>query len=493
MAPEARNPSDTDRGQFYLLPPIDYYAFGVTLASLFVGEYVYEGIDYVPFSLKSTIPLPPEREDEKKEQFQNLINGLYQYDAELRFGYEDVNEWLKNQDYRVHFANPVENGRWTIPYKFNNEQLTDAYSMFQAFSNDWEKAIKHLFRGLIEDHFRKIGNQELASKAADIKENYSKKSDLGLYYFLRKLYPSGGLSWKDHVYQSLQELGQAMRDQSNQEFLMGCLLEGVVSDWLRTAENLTVDDNRNIEMVQRIEKLAAKYPETARNWFVFSFGGNKAFSFNGEQTTDTSSFISAALFSGYMFYGENGTLDILCGRTPEYYEPTMGFLCSLGHEQAVSYLRSNLKANHSEDLTNAEIIFRFMEMIANIEGKRFVRKKYLYFGPYAYVDYVRELANAGCYRVRRRTASQEEELIKQICNQPQIEEYLEKPLGSIYQDLCERSKDIDKLRNSIQNNPFLVKAGIHKGKTIKSVSLKGLFCKEFLGIQVPMGFFERLH
>ena len=85
----------SDDPTVYYTERIDYYSLGVTVASLYEGHFIYEGVeDRIVSQCVQRGKLPFVRVDAHREHIENLVEGLCRFDPQHRFGYNDVCEWL---------------------------------------------------------------------------------------------------------------------------------------------------------------------------------------------------------------------------------------------------------------------------------------------------------------------------------------------------------------------------------------------------------------
>ncbi|MCR5160411.1 MAG: protein kinase, partial [Lachnospiraceae bacterium] len=175
MAPEMMlgDSVSSDEKRFYISNAVDYYALGITLATLFAGRYIFSGLEdqRMIFMVNSQVPLPAERVDPEKEQLQSLIKGLCQYDVNRRFGYEEVRKWLRDPGAVI--APDTSSGVWARPFSFSRtRKVSTPEEFFKAAAENevsWDSAVRMLYQGLFFDYFKGV-DQSLASYAKDLTE-----------------------------------------------------------------------------------------------------------------------------------------------------------------------------------------------------------------------------------------------------------------------------------------------------------------------------------
>ncbi|MEW6608800.1 MAG: protein kinase [bacterium] len=140
---------------------VDYYSLGITLIYLWTGKEPFEGLgEYgiMRMKIEGRVEIP----DDLPEEFKNLIKGLITVEPPKRWGYEEVQSWLKGERVAVHYRT-------------------------------YKPEYKEFVFGMIK------GEQMVVSDPADLAELMDKYPDIGT----KHLYKKGISKWVEQVNQSL--------------------------------------------------------------------------------------------------------------------------------------------------------------------------------------------------------------------------------------------------------------------------------------------------
>lgn len=203
----------------------DYYSFGITLLHLAMGQDPFAGMTDMQI-LYSTINKPLEIPSTVSPRLQQLIRGLTVKDRNNRWGYDEVSRWLNNEDVEIKERRTYKGMK---PYNFMNNRYFGLDEISMAFAADWDNAIKHLYRGLVDKNIAQYG-EEYANKIIDLKNLEDK--DIAVFKMIYILNKNAPLCFKGAIYTDLQALGMAIKEKapkvdSNiwQLINSGCLLE----------------------------------------------------------------------------------------------------------------------------------------------------------------------------------------------------------------------------------------------------------------------------
>ena len=480
-APETLFIPNVNKVAFVLTGGVDYYSLGVTLASLFKGSFIFEGIEneMASIMLSSFIPLP-DKNDEKQEIFQNLVNGLCQYDNKVRFGYEDVKTWLTNPYHKI---SSHQDG-WSKSYIFAGQKCKNELELYEAFAGDWNNGKKHLYRGLVKEFFADM-NPDLANRALEIVEEenpaaaFPGSDDTGLFKFLKYLYPKGQIIWRGHTFAGLAELGEEMRTTEMPARYGDMLKKRIVSTWLNG-----IEENQNQHaLVREIETLADDNPELACRWFGYAFAEEKQTEFLGYSISTAEEMVEHSIENPDAFYGVNGAVDQIVNvddNTTLY-----GFLYSQGFRPFIRDMF--LYVDKMGTAEKARAVLHLFHEIANAKKNneliRKVKHFYKYFGPFGYLPYLQSAIRSG--KIYETDSREDQKLMDEIAGQA-LEENL--PLSRMESVMQELAIKTDKMRKNTQNNPFMMELGMMEQKTIRCKNLCGMFCWDFLGNMVPLGY-----
>lgn len=203
----------------------DYYSFGITLLHLAIGQDPFAGMTDMQI-LYSTINKPLEIPSTVSPRLQQLIRGLTVKDRNNRWGYDEVTRWLNNEDVEIKERRTYKGMK---PYNFMNNRYFGLDEISMAFAADWDNAMKHLYRGLVDKNILQYG-EEYANQIIDLKNLENK--DIAVFKMIYILNKNAPLCYKGAIYTDLQALGMAIKEKapkvdSNIWELIhsGCLLE----------------------------------------------------------------------------------------------------------------------------------------------------------------------------------------------------------------------------------------------------------------------------
>lgn len=203
----------------------DYYSFGITLLHLAMGQDPFAGMTDMQI-LYSTINKPLEIPANIPPRLQQLIRGLTVKDRNNRWGYDEVTRWLNNEDVEIKERRTYKGMK---PYNFMNNRYFGLDEISMAFAADWDNAMKHLYRGLVDKNILQYG-EEYANQIMDLKTLEDK--DIAVFKMIYILNKNAPLCFKGAIYTDLQALGMAIKEKAPrvdadimQLITSGCLLE----------------------------------------------------------------------------------------------------------------------------------------------------------------------------------------------------------------------------------------------------------------------------
>lgn len=252
----------TDSPAFIYDNKSDYYSLGVTLGSLFEGHFVYDNMNEAMrlVSVRNG-KLPLTRVDPKREQLENLLNGLCKFDPQYRFGYDDVNRWLLDHNY----TGGIVEEEWPKAFRMLGGEYRDEKSLFMGITKDeehWNEGKNMLYSKFFENFFMSF-RTDLARAAQVADELYrGDDRDKGLAVFLKSLFAPGHIVWKGYSFSSLQELCNKMVVAKTPAAYGEILQKHCISHWLANTEGISVDEDTK-KLVDEIEALSVSEPEIA--------------------------------------------------------------------------------------------------------------------------------------------------------------------------------------------------------------------------------------
>ena len=162
-------------------PAIDYYALGITMFELWLGEKPFKGIK--GNSLRNKI-----RNEEvdfpidMPGDYATIIQGLIRSKPKKRWGNEQVIKWLKGEALTLESKSSQKASAAYDPLKFSNTESAVSPKELAALMEKYPDIGKTcLYDGIIKDWCKKAGDLDLYNKIQNITSQYAKDKDAGLY------------------------------------------------------------------------------------------------------------------------------------------------------------------------------------------------------------------------------------------------------------------------------------------------------------------------
>ena len=178
-APELRHKAN--RKEVMATPSVDYFALGITMLELWLGEKPFKGIrDAKRDSLidDEEVDLPIDMPSD----YATIIKGLIKPKRKDRWGNEQVQKWLKGEALAVEPKAPQKASKVYDPLDFSD---TESATTPKELANLMEKypdiGKTCLYDGIIKEWFKKAGNLRLYNEIQNITSQYVKDKDAGLY------------------------------------------------------------------------------------------------------------------------------------------------------------------------------------------------------------------------------------------------------------------------------------------------------------------------
>lgn len=459
----------------------DYYSLGVTLATLFEGHFVFDNMNYEMQALaQESERLPLIREDPKREQLENLLNGLCRINSKQRFGYEEVKRWLADHNY----TGGSNDEEWPKTYRLLGDIYRDEQSMFIGITKDeqhWEEAKTMLYSKIIEQFFMSF-RTDLARAAQIADELYrAENRDKGLAVFLKNLFAPGPIVWKGYTFNSLGELGNKMVATKNPVAYSELLQNHCISHWLSNTEGIQVDDD-TLKLVDAIEAVSATEPEIACYWFGNSFASKKMLHVCNKEVSTIDELIDALFISPNDFYQADGYTKLLSRVDgADLY----GFLFSFGYKDAIDEEWEHLK--QCDTFNKTAILFSMMDNIAVKAGSdpAIIRKFFVEYGPAGIATYTQKLVARTENKVYMALDADGKQALAKISNFKAPATGNVDELFRAYTPLMEC---IDKLRGNLIENPHCILTGVYENKGVICCNLIGCFAFKIFDKVAPLGF-----
>lgn len=461
----------------YATPKSDFYSLGVTIAALFKGKHIYhtliesgnEGELYLAIK-KNGFPLGCESQ---QKDLQLLVDALTILDENNRADEEAIMLFYNSpQKFKSKWQYQSKNDNG-FEFNFEGNVCRNIPQLINAFSNsnNWEAAIKYLYKGGTNNspivRFLSTYNQTLAVKVADIIENKptAKNYNLGLAQFLHLLAttldnPVCPIYWMGKTYNKLSDIAI---DIKNSDKVVNDIIKLFESDFiLWKLSNSNIDKKEVlISSLSSVDKLFSIDSHIGYYYFMYKFHPDNL----SENSPDT---VFEELTRKRNFYVEFSNFN--------YNKKYLAYLASIGYYDAVYKMITNIS---TDTMTNLELCYRFFENIC--EDKKQVCNHYINFGPRAYLFYWKN--NIDKYVFLNDNSNK---LKSQIVNY----KILDNNIDTIFECSQSLRKYFVDFSLLFQSNIYLSNMGIRDGKTIFAKSEHMFFNKNFFGINVPVGFYK---
>lgn len=459
----------------------DYYSMGITLASLFEGHYVFNNMDFdMQVVAQENEDLPLLRTDPKREQLENLLNGLCKVSSKQRFGYEDVERWLADHNY----SGRNEDEEWPKAFRMLDDAYRDEQSVFEGITKDlkhWEEAKVMLYNKYIEQFFMSF-RTDLARDAQIADELYrTGNRDKGLAVFLKNLFAPGPIVWKGYTFKSLSQLADKMVAAKTPRSYGELLQNNCISHWLKNTEGIEVDD-ATLKLVDAIEALSVKEPEIACYWFGNAFATEKSLQICNKKVSTIAELVEAMFSSPNAFYQTDGYKKLLSRVDgADLY----GFLFSFGYKDAVDKEWAEL--GQCDLFNKTAILLSMMDVIAvksNVDPG-IVRSFFVNYGPVGIATYTQKLVMRDADKVYTALDSDGKQALSKISG---FKAPTTGNVDELFRAYIPLVESVDKLRRNLIENPHCILTGVYENKGVICSNLIGCFAFKIFDRIAPLGF-----
>lgn len=448
----------------------DYFSLGITIASLYKGEEIFDGIDdYLIGSriIGKNLPLDI---DEADSDLGKLIYGLIEYNPSLRFGYEEVRRWCSNpKDVTV----PQTKYTYSMAYRFEQGSYSDPVTLSEALAVKWDWACKHLYKGKLEKYFDEV-DQELALRANEIVERECKNDrDLGLFKFLYYLNSGISFYWRGKKYKSIADIARRIFENPDviDPDILAMLKSGAISWRIERTRGEAPGTKETLDRIRSIETMAKKGREgMAYYLFGYEYTDDKYFPIGKSRARNVDEVFDAITGSAADFYAH---CDKLLSSDHFY-----AFITFLGYGDAARELINSLG---DDKVDNYNLLMTlFYEIVSD---KKAVADFYIKYGTKGHLYWIKQ--NLGLYRF----SGSEAVIIKSNIENIKINNTMS--LTEINYRFEILQKHVIGFQKIFHDNIFLSYMGIYGGfetKGITSNNSDAFFVYDFLGRKAPGGF-----
>jgi len=204
-----------DRKQVMVTPAVDYFALGITMFELWLGEKPFKGIkatkrDYLIAEEKVDLPI------DMPGDYATLIQGLIKPQRKDRWGNEHIKKWLKGEALAVESRDHQKASTSYDPLEFSNTESAVSPKELASLMEKYPDIGKTcLYDGIIKEWLKKAGNLRLYNEIQSITSQYAKDKEAGLYTAILALDPERPFkSRSGKICKTTEDIADAIMDDS---------------------------------------------------------------------------------------------------------------------------------------------------------------------------------------------------------------------------------------------------------------------------------------
>jgi len=178
-----------NRNEVMVTPAVDYFALGITMLELWLGEKPFKGVraakrDYLIDEEKIDLP------NDIPDDYATIIRGLIRSKRKDRWGNEQVRKWLKGEALAVESSASQKASTAYDPLKFSNTESAVTPQELAALMEKYPDIGKTcLYDGIIKEWLKKAGNLRMYNDIQNITSQYAQDKEAGLYTAIFTLDP----------------------------------------------------------------------------------------------------------------------------------------------------------------------------------------------------------------------------------------------------------------------------------------------------------------
>ena len=192
-------------------PSIDYYALGITMLELWLGEKPFKGL---PAAKRDDIILKEQTEfpSDMPEDTKIIIQGLIKPQRKDRWGKIELDKWLAGEK----LVPGQKAARFVYdPITIGSEQASNPDELAVLFEKHPDKAVEILYSGEIENWLEKAGDKKLLSEIESIVKKYADSKPTGCFIAVYTLNPGHPFTTKGgRVCRNSEEIASALSAES---------------------------------------------------------------------------------------------------------------------------------------------------------------------------------------------------------------------------------------------------------------------------------------
>lgn len=183
--------SDVIDGVVEITPSADFYSFGITLLTLWLGENPMSSNERIMMRQKSEGRLP--HINELPDGVKRIIQGLTTVNPQNRWGYEEVERWFLGEEVSVDISSPFLRYKSFIVDPERNLVAENVHELIPLLIENERLGVNYLYSGRITTWLEACGNTKLSIAVKDVTTNrYPVDQHAGLMaavYAMEPTYP----------------------------------------------------------------------------------------------------------------------------------------------------------------------------------------------------------------------------------------------------------------------------------------------------------------
>jgi len=260
-------------GKVYIGKEIDYYALGLSIIHLWLGENPFEGLS-VPaianLTISGKIDIPIDIPDDLK----TLIKGLITIDYSKRWGYGEVQKWLKGEYVPVHYK-VVETKYGDFHFGFIDGEeivINDPVELAKLLEKHPTQGRKHLYKGTIQKWVEGVDQSLYVDIRGIVEDEYPADEDAGLIKAIYTLDPGKNYkTFSGDECRTAEEMGDALEKEGS--YYKSALTKNQNADFY-----IFLEARGSKKEADAFRKYAKTYnPERALNTIVLELQGKDKF------------------------------------------------------------------------------------------------------------------------------------------------------------------------------------------------------------------------
>ena len=260
-------------GKVYVGKEIDYYALGLTTIHLWLGKSPFEGLGFhaiANLTVSGKIDIP----EDMPEEFTTLIKGLITTDYSKRWGYEEIQKWLRGEYVPVHYQ-VVETKYGAFHFGFIDGEkvvLNDPVELAKLIEKYPTFGKKHLYKGTIQKWVEGVDQALYVEIRGIVEDEYPADEDAGLIKAIYTLDPGKNYkTFSGAECKTAEEIGDALEKEDS--YYKSALTKNLNADFY-----IFLEARGSKKEADAFRKYAKTYnPERALNTIVLELQGKDKF------------------------------------------------------------------------------------------------------------------------------------------------------------------------------------------------------------------------